>query len=209
MPSPTEEPSLLYDVSVEFHLIATVPCFQQPWHLLSSRSPTPPSIRQPCHLWSPALFFKSLSIASIKTEYTLLCFPFCSPSFVDSVADALHSAVDLFYNHSPLFDGSITSAEGYAPKSAGSSDFLLPPSTQINLLHPPLTQIIGRGGLLLPPSTDLRSLCSLVRLHDSTASGRAWQPPEPNELQRTVLLLLLQRCLEEPQSFRIPASKRQ
>ncbi|RWW53817.1 hypothetical protein BHE74_00039646 [Ensete ventricosum] len=77
LPSPTEEPSLLCDVSVEFRS-----GLQQPWHLLSSRSSTPSSIRQPCHLQSPALFFKSLLIVSIKTENPLLYFPFCFPSFV-------------------------------------------------------------------------------------------------------------------------------
>ncbi|RRT32817.1 hypothetical protein B296_00046397 [Ensete ventricosum] len=41
----------------------------------------------------------------------------------------------------PLFDSFVTSAEGYAPRSVGRSDLLLPLPTHIDLLLPPLTQI--------------------------------------------------------------------
>ncbi|RWW38309.1 hypothetical protein BHE74_00056469 [Ensete ventricosum] len=133
--------------------------------------------------------------------------PMAGNTKVDSVADALHSATDLFCNRSSpssmvlspqpramlpdLLEGAISC---FLPRHRSISCFL------------PRHRSIGRGNLLLPPlNTDLRSLCGLVRLHDSTALGRVWQPPEPNEL----LLLLLQRFLEEPQSFSLPASKRQ
>ncbi|RWV82968.1 hypothetical protein GW17_00055489 [Ensete ventricosum] len=134
-------------------------------------------------------------------------------SKANSVTDALHSAADFFCSLSSpsstvlspqprvmlpdLLDGAISC---FLPRhrSVGMGDLLLPPSTQICNRSPASSL-----------DTDLRSLCGLVRLQDSTASGRVWQPPEPGELRPILLLLLLQRCLEEPQSFSFPASKRQ
>ncbi|RWW66900.1 hypothetical protein BHE74_00025705 [Ensete ventricosum] len=134
-------------------------------------------------------------------------------SKANSVTDALHSAADFFCSLSSpsstvlspqpramlpdLLDGAISC---FLPRhrSVGMGDLLLPPSTQICNRSPASSL-----------DTDLRSLCGLVRLQDSTASGRVWQPPEPDELRPILLLLLLQQCLEEPQSFSFPASKRQ